>query len=168
MPVEVDIQVAPQYEPAVDQAALRQAVAATLAHQGWQGEGEVVVVVTDDLEIRSLNRQFRGVDAATDVLAFPGTLSEEFITGEGYQGYLGDVVISYSTAETQARQASHPVTREMQLLAVHGVLHLVGLDDTDEAGWRRMNEIQNEILDSLASQLPTPEGENREGTAGGQ
>lgn len=154
MPVFVDIQVAPQYESLIDQALLRRAASATVEHQGLKDESEVVVVITDDDGIRELNREFRGLDTPTDVLAFPGTLSEDFVTPEGYSGYLGDVVISYSTAEAQALEAGHSVGRELELLTIHGVLHLMGLDDADEAGWRQMTDIQNEILASLAATPP--------------
>jgi len=154
MPVLVDIQVAPQYEPLVDLDALRRAVAATVKHQGREDDGEVVIVITDDDGIRQLNREFRQLDMPTDVLAFPGTLDENFVTPEGYSGYLGDIVISYSRAEAQAQEAGHPVGRELQLLTVHGVLHLLGLDDTDEASWRQMTEAQNEILQALATSPP--------------
>jgi len=168
MPVLVDVQVASHHEPLVDQGPLRQAVAATVEHQGWRDQGEVVIVITDDEGIRSLNREFRNIDDPTDVLAFPGTLAEDFVTPEGYSGYLGDVVISYSRAEVQAMEAGHTVGRELQLLTIHGVLHLMGLDDADEPGWRRMNETQEEILASLAPLSSTREEANREGTAGRQ
>ncbi len=168
MPLLVDIQVAPQYDALVNPELLQQAVAATLEHQGWRGDGEVVLVITDDEGIRRLNLEFRDTDSPTDVLAFSGALGEGFVTPEGYSGYLGDVVISYSRAEIQAAEAGHSVDRELQLLTIHGVLHLMGLDDSDEAGWQQMTAIQNEILGSLAPP-PTPrEGTTREGAAGRQ
>lgn len=168
MPVLAEIQVAAHYEPLIDRALIRQAVAATVKHQGWQEEGEVVVVITDDEGIRSLNREFRNIDRPTDVLAFPGTLAEGFVTPEGYGGYLGDVVISYSRAEVQAAEAGHPTGHELQLLTIHGVLHLMGLDDADEEGWRQMSRIQDEIMSSLAPSPSTTGGANREGTASRQ
>jgi len=169
MPVLVDVQIAPQYEPLVDQALLRQAVAATAQHQGLE-DGEVTLVITDDEEVRTLNFEFRDLDVPTDVLAFPGTLDEDFVTPEGYAGYLGDVVISYPRAEEQAQAAGHPVARELQLLTIHGVLHLLGLDDADEAGWRRMTETQDEILAALAPAPPSKGGGQgeQEGSAIGQ
>jgi probable rRNA maturation factor len=160
MALLVDIQVAPQYEPLVNSGRLRQAVASTIEHQGWQEDAEIVLVVTDDAGIRELNREFRDIDAPTDVLSFPDTLAEDFVTPEGYSGYLGDVIISYPRAEVQAQEAGHSPLREMELLTVHGVLHLMGLDDVDEAGWREMTEIQDEIMASLSSEPssaePTP------------
>jgi probable rRNA maturation factor len=163
MPLLIDIHFPPQYEPLIDQALLRHAVAATLQHQGQRDGGELVIVITDDEEVRSLNLQFRNIDSPTDVLAFPGTLAEGFVTPEGHADYLGDVVISYSRAEIQAAEAGHPVARELQLLTIHGVLHLLGLDDSDEEGWRQMSEIQNSIMRSLA-RLPSTKG----GESGGR
>jgi probable rRNA maturation factor len=152
MPLEVDIQVAPQFEPLVDSELLRRAVVTTLENQGMKPDeqAEVVLVVTDDDGIQQLNREFRKIDAPTDVLSFPGTLDADFVTPEGYSGYLGDVVVSFATAAAQAQAAGHPVTREMQLLTIHGVLHLMGLDDEDEEGYQRMVATQDEILAALA------------------
>src|SRR5690606_11836972 len=107
MPVLVDIQVPSHYEPLIDQAALWRAVAAAVEHQGLQEQAEVVLVITDDEEIRSLNFEYRDLDVPTDVLAFSGALGEGFVTPEGYSGYLGDVVISYPRAEEQAQKAGH-------------------------------------------------------------
>lgn len=165
MPVLVDIQVPPHYEPVIDQTQLRQAVIATVRHQGWRDEAEVVIVITDDEDIRTLNLEFRNIDAPTDVLSFPGTLSADFVTPSDYPGYLGDVVISYSRAEAQAAGASHPVERELQMLAIHGVLHLMGLDDSDEEGYRRMVTLQNEILQSLTTRVLDTGGKAPESSA---
>ncbi|HOR00312.1 MAG TPA: rRNA maturation RNase YbeY [Anaerolineae bacterium] len=170
MPVLVDVQTPSQYQPLVDEAALRGAVVRTVEHQGWDQESEVVLVITGDEDIRALNLEFRDIDAPTDVLSFPGSLDEAFVTPEGYSGYLGDVVISYPRAVEQAHAAGHSATRELQLLAIHGVLHLMGLDDADEAGWRRMVEIQDAILASLPAAPSSNGGVNRdrEGTAIGE
>lgn len=154
MALLVTIQVAPQYEPLIDEQVIRRAVEHTVAHQGWQEMGEVVIVITDDGGTQDLNRQFRGLDAPTDVLSFPGGVSENFVTPPGYSGYLGDVVISYTRAEVQAHQAGHSVERELQILTVHGLLHLFGFEDEDEESWQRTMEAQNAILSSLP--LPPP------------
>ena len=164
MAVLVDIQIAPQYEPLIKEQAIRRAVEHTVAHQGWQQQGEVVIVITGDGDIRDLNRQFRGLDAPTDVLSFPGGVGEEFVTPAGYPGYLGDVVISYTRAEVQAQQAGHPVERELQILTVHGLLHLFGLEDEDEESWQRMMEAQNAILSALPVP-PPPSPRQTTGTA---
>jgi probable rRNA maturation factor len=92
-------------------------------------------LITDDRELRRLNRQFRGADYPTDVLSFPGTPSES----------LGAIAISADRAARQAREFGHSRLDEIRILMLHGLLHLLGMDhETDrgamarvEARWRR-------------------------------
>lgn len=80
-----------------------------------------------DREMRRINRQFRGFDKTTDVLSFPGE--------KGPDGrHLGDVLISVPRARCQALEAGHPVTRELKILALHGVLHCMGYDHEKDDG----------------------------------
>jgi len=90
--------------------------------------GSVTVVVTTDRRIRALNRTWRGVDKATDVLSFPA--------GEdpGPDRHLGDLVIARETAARQARAEGHAVATEMRVLALHGLLHLLGYDHERDSG----------------------------------
>ena len=81
---------------------------------------EVAVVLVSDARIRTLNRRYRGLDAATDVLAFPLE----------HPAHLGDVVISVETARRQARRLRHSLTTELARLLIHGLLHLRGYDHT--------------------------------------
>jgi probable rRNA maturation factor len=82
--------------------------------------------------MRALNRQFRGKDAATDVLSFPATHMP------GVTSFLGDIVIAAGVAARQAREAGHPVSTELKVLALHGLLHLLGHDhDTDDGAMAR-------------------------------
>jgi probable rRNA maturation factor len=93
-------------------------------------------LITDDRELRRLNRQFRGADYATDVLSFPA---------EPDAGILGELAISAARASAQARQFGHSRLDEIRVLMLHGVLHLTGMDhETDggrmaraEARWRK-------------------------------
>ncbi|MEY4636427.1 MAG: Endoribonuclease YbeY [Acidobacteriota bacterium] len=88
--------------------------------------GDVSIAVVSDRRMRALNRQFRGQDAATDVLSFPATHVP------GVSSFLGDIVIAAGVAARQAREAGHPVSTELRVLALHGLLHLLGYDhDTD-------------------------------------
>jgi probable rRNA maturation factor len=86
----------------------------------------LTVRLTDDTEMRALNRRYRGQDRTTDVLSFAGEA-----TPEG--SHLGDLVISLPVARRQAHEAGHPLERELRELALHGVLHCLGHDhETDE------------------------------------
>ncbi len=88
--------------------------------------GDVSIAVVSDRRMRALNRQFRGKDAATDVLSFPATHMP------GVSSFLGDIVIASGVATRQAREAGHSVGTELKVLALHGLLHLMGYDhDTD-------------------------------------
>ena len=128
---------------------LHRVTAEALRREGIEGEVALSVVITDDEAVRELNRQFRDVDAPTDVLAFGSGEEGDFVTAPGEPTYLGDVVISYPRAVAQAEEYGHSINRELALLAVHGVLHLLGYDHADEAERMEMWARQNEILESL-------------------
>jgi probable rRNA maturation factor len=101
--------------------------------------------------MRELNRIYRGVDATTDVLAF-GTEEADafaFATPPEASQYLGDVIVSFPQAEAQAQAAGHPVEAELQLLTVHGVLHLLGHDHALPGEKALMWAAQSEILQQL-------------------
>jgi probable rRNA maturation factor len=89
-----------------------------------RARGTVTVAVAGDARVRELNRTYRGVDKATDVLSFPA----------GEPGTLGDVVIARGVAGRQARGAGHPVATELRVLALHGLLHLLGYDHERDGG----------------------------------
>jgi len=149
-----DVQVEGEW-PA-DEEELRRAVLATLACHDIS-PAEVALVVSDDETLRELNRRYRGVDASTDVLAFPNETRGPFVGVGGQPRYLGDVIISYPRAEEQAAGAGHDVQAELQLLAVHGVLHLLGHDDQTEPERARMWAAQQAILEMLGVRVNMPE-----------
>ncbi|NIO69792.1 MAG: rRNA maturation RNase YbeY [Anaerolineae bacterium] len=146
----VDIQTAPRFAGKFDVELLRRITAEALRREGVEGKVALSVVITDDEAVRELNRQFRDVDAPTDVLAFGSGEEGDFVTAPGEPAYLGDVVISCPRAVSQAEEYGHSINRELALLAVHGVLHLLGYDHVDEAERMEMWTRQNEILGSLA------------------
>jgi probable rRNA maturation factor len=82
-------------------------------------------LITDDPELRRLNRDFCKQDCATDVLSFPSAQS---------LGFLGDVAISFEQAKRQAAEYGHPVSQEIEILMLHGVLHLLGMDHDKDRG----------------------------------
>lgn len=115
------------------------AVSATLIYEDAQGE--VALLVTDDAGIHRMNREFRGIDRATDVLSFPA--------GEEDGGFLGDIAISLERARAQAAEYGHSLARELSFLAVHGTLHLLGYDHIEEGERAEMFGIQEKILDKM-------------------
>ncbi len=112
---------------------------------------EVSIILTDDPAVHALNLQYRGYDKPTDVLSFalrdslPDAPSVPPVPGMARE--LGDVIISVDTALRQALQHHVTLEQELQLLAVHGILHLLGYEDDTEEGAERMRERQAEILE---------------------
>jgi probable rRNA maturation factor len=118
---------------------LTRAVDRALAAMGRPG-GLVEVTVVDDAEIRQLNVAWRGIHRRTDVLAFP-------LEAPGSASPLvGSIVISADAAVRQARRVGVPVAVELDLLATHGTLHLVGYDDLDPEEADLMHRRERQIL----------------------
>jgi probable rRNA maturation factor len=130
--IEVDIQIDERFVAEVDPALIERAVAAALAAEGVGGAIELGVLVTDDAELHRLNREYRGVDAPTDVLSFGDDADEEdtpaFVRPPDAPRYLGDLAISFERVAAQAEEYGHSRERELAYLTVHGVLHLLGYD----------------------------------------
>ena len=141
----IHIDISDSLHPYLDPAILAKAAQATLTHQQVPGEVSLSVAVRGDIDLQTLNRQFRGVDSPTDVLAFP----TEFKDPQTGIPYLGDVVLSLPQAAAQAELGGHSLEAELQLLTVHGVLHLLGHDHQKIDEKARMWQAQQEILDTL-------------------
>jgi probable rRNA maturation factor len=107
---------------------------------------ELAIVLTDDAAIRSLNRDWRGINAATNVLSFP--------TRNTGGRHLGDIVLAYETIAREARLARKPFAHHLAHLAVHGFLHLVGYDHDGEQEAHVMEDAERAILRQLA--IPDP------------
>jgi probable rRNA maturation factor len=91
----------------------------------------VVCLITDDKELRRLNRQFRGKNRATDVLSFPALPDGR---GSSDGASLGEIAISIDRAAAQAVEHGHPLDDELRILMLHGVLHLAGFDHESDSG----------------------------------
>ncbi|MFQ5578846.1 MAG: rRNA maturation RNase YbeY [Anaerolineae bacterium] len=141
----VHIQTDPPYQHTVDAAQLAAAAADALKLGGPATAG-VTVVITSDEAVRALNRQYRGLDAPTDVLSFEAAGDDGFVVAGERGPYLGDVIIAAPTASAQARAAGHTPAEEMTLLAVHGILHLLGFDHDTPARKKIMWQQQAQIL----------------------
>lgn len=123
----------------------RAAAAATAGLASWLvrvapagARGEVSVALVSDARMRALNQRFRRQDHATDVLSFPS--ADDGLRGRADAGRaLGDVVIAAGVAARQAREAGHSLGTELRVLALHGLLHLIGFDhETDDGRMARV------------------------------
>ena len=128
--------------PGIRTAPVRKAIEKTLIGEK-RDDAEVSVLLAGDARIRKLNREYRGIDSATDVLAFA--------MGDGefadlHPQLLGDVIISVDTAEKQAEKAGRGLLEELKLLAIHGTLHLLGYDDETSADRALMRRRERKYL----------------------
>lgn len=129
------------------QDLLERAAHAALEHDASRHslDSELSIILTDDTRLHELNLNYLGVDAPTDVLSFPASETDP----ETGARYIGDILISIPRAQAQAEAAGHPFESEMQLLVVHGVLHLMGHDHAEAEEKARMWKAQAEILERL-------------------
>ena len=123
---------------------VRRAIEATLTYEKVEGHCEVSVTFTDNEGIRALNREYRQIDAPTDVLSFP--LFEEDANGR----QLGDIVLSLERCREQGEEFGHGFERECAFLTVHSTLHLLGYDHVNnEDEERDMRERQTAIVSAM-------------------
>lgn len=134
-------------------ALLRRAVGAAAAELSTGGV-ELAIVLTDDSAIRLLNRQWRGIDKATNVLSFP---SQQPSADTGGQSLLiGDIVLAYETIAREAEAEGKPFAHHLAHLAVHGFLHLNGCDHERDEEAEAMEQLERKILRRL--RIPDPYG----------
>ena len=139
----IHIETNPTLKNAPASDLLERAALAVLAHQST--DGDLSIVLTDDEQLHELNREYLGIDAPTDVLSFPASETDP----ETARRYLGDILISVPRAAKQAQTAGHTLETEVQLLAVHGTLHLLGYDHAETEEKARMWKAQAEVLERL-------------------
>jgi|SRR5579871_410095 probable rRNA maturation factor len=117
------------------------------------GTAELAVVLTDDVAIRSLNREWRGIDAPTNVLSFP-VKNGQSTSSAPPQAHLGDIVLAFETVAREARNEHKPFDHHVAHLVVHGFLHLIGYDHERDQDALVMEQAEREILRQLA--IPDP------------
>jgi len=139
------IQLVPQIEVEIDEEHLHRLAVEALRLEGVAQSFELGLFITDDEGIEELNRRYRGVDEPTDVLAFGGEV-EGFVS---HARHLGDIVISYPRALSQAREQGHSVAQEIDFLFLHGLLHLLGYEDETPEERVRMWARQEGVLGAL-------------------
>jgi len=135
----------------IQEDMLIKAVETTLREAGVPGKADSLqlvdlsLILGDDDLLRGMNQQYRGIDTSTDVLSF----EDGEIDPDSGLPYLGDIIISVQRAQSQVVAAGHNLVDELQLLVVHGVLHLLGYDHADDAQKAEMWAMQDLILTEL-------------------
>ena len=119
----------------------------TLHYEGYDDNYEVSLSFVDNEEIHELNKEFRGVDRATDVLSFP-LLTDEFDV-EIEEESLGDIVISLERALEQSEEYNHSFEREVCFLVCHSMFHLLGYDHDTEKNTKDMRKREEDVLNKL-------------------
>jgi len=135
----------PQGAKSIVRRAVTRAAAATRSTRGW----ELAIVLTDDSAIRVLNRDWRGINKATNVLSFPAK-------NGGAAPHLGDIVLAFETIEREAQGEHKPFAHHVAHLAVHGFLHLLGYDHERDEDALAMEQAERDILRQL--KIPDPYG----------
>jgi len=116
----------------------------------WQGKSEAGIIFVNNNCIKRLNRRYRRVNQITDVIAFPMRQRREFILPRHLSfSILGDVFISADRAKVQAREFGHSIKKEIAILTVHGILHLLSYDHAKKKEALTMRSKENEILSAL-------------------
>jgi probable rRNA maturation factor len=153
--LEIALQIEEQFEADIDTGLLDKAVKAVI---NWArptsnrvaSVRSVNVVITDNETIQQLNHQYRGIDSPTDVLSFENRPDPDFPeVGDELTGHLGDIIIAYPVAKTQAQAGGHTPQQEAVLLTVHGMLHLLGFDHDTPAHKADMWQAQQQIMTGL-------------------
>ncbi len=159
--LQIDIQ--NDLEFPINVERLVRAITHVLAQEDAAAESMVSIVFTSDEEMTQLNREFRGIDAPTDVLSFPAEPlpqplldemdQENVAEGSLEAHYLGDLVIAYPYAASQAAREGHALDDSLDLLVVHGTLHLLGYDHDTPQSRAEMWAAQEKALIALG--IPT-------------
>src|SRR5262245_48891190 len=153
--VDIDIQIYDRFAGQVDPALIERAIATALASEKIAGSIEIGVLVADDAALHELNRDYRGVDAPTDVLSFADDegASEPrqlFVRPPDAPRYLGDIAISFERVVAQAAEYGHARERELAFLTDHGILHLLGYDhERGEADAAAMRSREEAVMEQL-------------------
>ena len=152
----IDIHVRKSYVNNVSKKDIRKSLLQVITSLFPDYNFEIGVLICSDGEIQRLNQYYRQVNSPTDVLSFE---SEEVIPELGSR-YLGDIVVSYDTAFVQSQKLGHPVSNEILILLIHGLLHLLGFDHDNAKSKEIMWQKQYEALGVLNLEVKGFSGEN--------
>lgn len=128
--------------------------AAAAAVDADTADAELAIMLTDDAGIRELNKNWRGIDKATNVLSFPALQPEGTRDDDDVPRMLGDIAIAYETTRSEADAEHKPFENHLSHLAVHGFLHLIGYDHENDDDAEIMEDLERDILAQLG--IPDP------------
>ncbi len=151
MKEQIGIHVEDEFRASVDRNWVRKITRQVLRDEGVPSPYEASLVFTDSETVQRLNRDYRDLDEPTDVLAFymlpqKGADSSFALPPDGVTR-LGEVIISYPQAVAQAREQGHSPERELALLIIHGILHLLGYDHEEPEAEHKMRERERALLE---------------------
>ena len=156
--VEYEGEVAP-----LPTSRMTEAIQALLDEHDVSRDSAMTVLIAADDYVRDLNRQFRGVDAATDVLSFPAEADDDSFAPPDWidpkdtdPPYLGDLIIAYPYTVHQATELKHVLDDELTLLVIHGTLHLLGYDHDNVERQDEMWALQSELLAKMNVPIIVP------------
>lgn len=150
--IDTLIQVDDEFSAEVDTDRLQEAIrtASELLAERISPPSTLTITITTNDVVAELNQQYRGVNAPTDVLSFENIPDPDFPAHDPeLASYLGDVVIAYPVAQSQAEASGHSPQEEITLLAIHGLLHLIGLDHDTPTHKAEMWAVQQMIMTQL-------------------
>jgi probable rRNA maturation factor len=143
-----------QAEPGAEAVIHRAIEAAAEIVDADTADAELAVMLTDDTGIRTLNRNWRGIDKPTNVLSFPALQPVRARGPDDAPPMLGDIAIAYETMRREADEEAKPFEHHLSHLAVHGFLHLVGYDHENNDDAEAMEALEREVLAQLG--IPDP------------
>src|ERR1700759_2796930 len=146
-----------QNEPDAESVIKRAIAPAAESVDADVGDAELAVMLTDDAGIRTLNRNWRGLDKPTNVLSFPALQPQGVRKAGDAPRMLGDIAIAYETTRREADDEQKPFDHHLSHLAVHGFLHLIGHDHEQDQEAETMEALEREILSQLG--IPDPYAE---------
>jgi len=137
----IHITITNEYRNLVNKTRLKKTVKSVLTYFK-KNSFELTVSIVNNKKIRELNNKFRLNDSETDVLSF----SANEIDPETSRIYIGDILVSYPLAKKQSEEMNHQITEELDLLTIHGVLHLLGYDHASKDDEEQMFSVQSKLL----------------------
>ncbi|WP_201779720.1 rRNA maturation RNase YbeY [Oxobacter pfennigii] len=144
-----------QFEAEPIEKLIKKVAKKAIEYEGVNSNPQISVILVDNKEIKEINRVYRKIDSATDVLSFPqidypaDLENKENIDPDTGELVLGDIAISLERAYEQSKEYNHTFEREVAFLTVHGVLHLLGYDHETEEERNIMRVKEEEILGML-------------------